>query len=338
MGNNPKFSVICPAYNAEKTIARTIDSIIAQNYRDWELIVIDDGSSDSTAVLAKQYADEDSRIKVIEQNNTGQAGARNTGLRQAKGKWILFIDSDDRYEPGAFIQLKNAIIKNPSADIVLFGFNIFRNDKLLRTPHPENSIFKSNELNKFLLIRKLFISACNKLYRREYITESFDSSIVHGEDFRFNYQNMKQGMIVVAIPDCLYDVYLDTENSVNKRYKKGRLKDNVLNACIELKRNDEIFGSEALLRIIMEESINVIAVCICLSVLKLPKEECLAEFESAYVCLGNNLSSSSKGIKTRFDNKIVWTLFVNKHFELLYYICKIITSAKDTLKWLKNHG
>ena len=88
-----------PAYNAEKYIQDSIDSVLNQSYRDWELIIVDDGSSDSTAEIAKQNVTLDSRITFVHQQNKKQGAARNTGLKIAKGDWIAFLDSDDLWRP-----------------------------------------------------------------------------------------------------------------------------------------------------------------------------------------------------------------------------------------------
>ncbi len=91
----PRISIIVPVYNTEKYINKCIDSIIGQTYKDWELILVDDGSPDHAGVICDEYALKDSRIKVIHKENGGVSSARNTGLNAACGKWIYFCDSDD---------------------------------------------------------------------------------------------------------------------------------------------------------------------------------------------------------------------------------------------------
>ena len=92
-------SVIMPAYNMAQYIARAIDSVQAQTHENWELLIIDDGSTDTTVAVAQGYAQNDARIRIICQENQGVAAARNTGLDHAAGDYIAFIDSDDYYEP-----------------------------------------------------------------------------------------------------------------------------------------------------------------------------------------------------------------------------------------------
>jgi len=98
MTQAPAVSVIMPAYNAERTIASSIDSVKQQTYTDWELIVIDDASADMTVQVVRKAAQEDSRIRLyLNENNVGIAGSRNFGIQQARGNWIAFLDSDDRW-------------------------------------------------------------------------------------------------------------------------------------------------------------------------------------------------------------------------------------------------
>ena len=92
---NPKISVIVPVYNVEKYLHRCVDSILAQTFNDFELLLIDDGSKDKSGAICDEYAAKDSRVRVFHKENGGVSSARNLGLENAKGDWIIFIDSDD---------------------------------------------------------------------------------------------------------------------------------------------------------------------------------------------------------------------------------------------------
>lgn len=93
--NNPKVSVIVPVYNVEKLLQRCIDSILAQTFTDFELLLIDDGSKDKSGEICDEYAAKDSRIRVFHKQNGGVSTARNLGIDKAQGEWIYFVDSDD---------------------------------------------------------------------------------------------------------------------------------------------------------------------------------------------------------------------------------------------------
>jgi len=99
MKNDNLVSIITPLYNAERFVGQTIESVLAQTYPHWEMIIINDGSTDGGADIAKQYAEKDKRIRLLEQPNGGCASARNHGLREAQGRYYCFLDSDDYWDP-----------------------------------------------------------------------------------------------------------------------------------------------------------------------------------------------------------------------------------------------
>jgi len=96
---NPKVSVIIPTYNRAKLLPRTINSVLNQTFQDFELIIVDDGSTDNTKEVIKGFQNKDERIKYVYQNNQGESGARNTGLRESQGEYVAFLDSDDEWLP-----------------------------------------------------------------------------------------------------------------------------------------------------------------------------------------------------------------------------------------------
>jgi glycosyltransferase involved in cell wall biosynthesis len=95
----PTVSVVVPLYNTERYICEALNSVLAQTYTDWEVIVVDDGSDDQGPEIAKRYAAQDPRIRLVQQKNRGLAGARNTGIRHAKGRYIALLDADDAWQP-----------------------------------------------------------------------------------------------------------------------------------------------------------------------------------------------------------------------------------------------
>lgn len=99
MTNDKLVSIITPLYNSERFVGQTIESVLAQTYPNWEMIVVNDGSQDQGAEIVRQYAAKDPRIRLFEQPNCGCAAARNHGLREAKGRYYCFLDSDDYWDP-----------------------------------------------------------------------------------------------------------------------------------------------------------------------------------------------------------------------------------------------
>ena len=126
----PLFSIIIPCYNCEKYISCCLDSIINQNYDNFEVICLDDCSTDNTCSIIKEYAKQDKHIQLIKNRiNRGPGLLRNIGLKKAKGNYILFCDNDDWYEKGLFAKLSQIIIKNPNINIIEFRYNISKNEE-----------------------------------------------------------------------------------------------------------------------------------------------------------------------------------------------------------------
>lgn len=122
----PFFSVIIPVYNVERYLEECIKSVLAQDFIEWEAILIDDGSTDSSGKMCDEWAQTDPRIQVIHQENQGLAGARNTGLRAAAGEWLLFLDSDDFWQNGFLRKLHAHIIENTEFDVHIGRYDMIR--------------------------------------------------------------------------------------------------------------------------------------------------------------------------------------------------------------------
>ena len=116
-----KISIIIPAYNVEKFIAKCLDSVITQNYKNLDIIVVDDGSKDKTGSIIDDYATKDDRICVVHQPNGGLPNARNTGIKYAKGDYVMFLDSDDWIEPTC-CEIVADEIQREKADLVFFEY------------------------------------------------------------------------------------------------------------------------------------------------------------------------------------------------------------------------
>ena len=114
-------SVITPCYNGSKYIAETIESVMKQTYPNWEMLVIDDGSTDDSAKIVQKYAEKDARIHLIYQENEGSASARNHGIRLAKGQYIAFLDADDLWEP-EFLERQIAFMRQTNALCVFCSY------------------------------------------------------------------------------------------------------------------------------------------------------------------------------------------------------------------------
>lgn len=180
---NPLISIIVPVYNVKKTLNKCVDSVLNQNFHDWELLLVDDGSTDGVGEMCDEYAIKDQRIKVFHKKNEGVSSARNVGLDKAKGKWITFVDADDCIYENVF-----EIIFSHDEDILIFNYDINYNDTILSgegIPSYYNSYNIKKVLDKYINI-ELFRTPWSKFYKKELInTLRFDSLIRIGEDTLF---------------------------------------------------------------------------------------------------------------------------------------------------------
>lgn len=127
MSDEVPFSVVVPVYNVEDYLSQCLDSLANQTFDDFEVICVNDGSTDSSSQILQEYASKDSRITIINQENKGLSGARNTAMEYVNGKYVIFLDSDDWLENNALEELYNKV-KNQNLDIVFYSMNTFQQD------------------------------------------------------------------------------------------------------------------------------------------------------------------------------------------------------------------
>ncbi|WP_158288314.1 glycosyltransferase family 2 protein [Mucilaginibacter psychrotolerans] len=145
--NSPLVSVIMPAYNAQKYIAESIESVMNQTYTNWELIVIDDGSNDNTGNIIKQYKQQDARIKSISQQNSGQGNAKNAGIATSKGEYIAFLDADDLWLKEK-LEVSVSALKAANVELLFTNYSVFNNEldvNKTTTMQVGNAIYKGRE-------------------------------------------------------------------------------------------------------------------------------------------------------------------------------------------------
>ena len=214
-----EISIIVPVYNVEKYISENINSILSQACVDLELILVDDGSTDSSGNICDAYAKKDSRIKVIHQKNSGVSAARNTGIEIASGKYIVFIDSDDYLKPDYLSELYKAIISNPYS-WCFCGFQEMDEkgavlcDCLYQTDK-EYDIFPFSEYGS-VLHKKFASMLWNRIYELDIIKTyniRFDETLSRSEDVLFNLEYGKycKSFSVINKPLYLHRLYLNSE-------------------------------------------------------------------------------------------------------------------------------
>lgn len=211
-------SIIVPVYNAERFLRRCVDSVLAQTHTDFELLLIDDGSTDGSPAICDEYAALDSRIRVFHKPNGGVSSARNLGLDHARGEWICFIDSDDEIN-----NLEALDALNYESDIILFTMKIIKNDESSyceKTSLPDGlSETKNNFILNYLHFH-IFNSVCAKLIRKSIIGNlRFESDIRFGEDALFTLLLVKSAA-KISLCDKVEYIY-HREADYEKKYQSS---------------------------------------------------------------------------------------------------------------------
>ena len=176
-------SIIVPVYKVEKYLARCFKSIVNQTYKEWELLLIDDGSPDGSGKLCDEYAKKDSRVRVFHKGNGGVSSARNRGIEEANGEWITFIDADDYIAPETLEKCSHFF---GNTDMVRFSMRfIYSNDGQQYSDVVLPSISKEGYLS-MIVARETIMGVCGGFYRRKMFVDNnilFDESLVSGEDW-----------------------------------------------------------------------------------------------------------------------------------------------------------
>lgn len=149
----PRFSIIIPVYNVKNFINECVDSVVNQTFTDWELLLIDDGSTDGSQTICDDYSYNDSRVVTVHQSNGGASKARNTGLDKANGEYIIFLDSDDYWEDCNALKLIDEKIESDDADIVVFGctdFNMNTGERLISRSNYDLDLIDKGDKNNIL--------------------------------------------------------------------------------------------------------------------------------------------------------------------------------------------
>lgn len=244
-----KISVIVPAYNSERFIQRCINSIQVQTYKNLEIIIVDDGSTDNTGSIVEKLSQTDNRIKPIKQNNSGAGAARLNGVRAATGSWIGFIDSDDILDDDMYEKLiANAVRYN--ADISHCGYRRIKNDQV-KYYYGTGRLHINDTTDGLKSLLKGDIIApglWNKLIRKTLVDEviranCIDTDIKYMEDLLLNFYVFMRAKKSVFYDICPYvNIYREGSVSQSKLNRKMIMDPIVVNKTIlgEVKNNDEL--------------------------------------------------------------------------------------------------
>ena len=206
--NMPKVSIIMPTYNVEKYLEAALESVVNQTFSDIEVICINDGSTDNSLQILENYAKQDNRIKLINQQNQGVSVARNNGIEAAAGEYIMFLDPDDTYDLKLCEKVVQKIDKeNP--DIVMWGHNSFSDGEIVKT---NEYVYLLNKLERNLKINlknrlALQIFIWDKAFKKEFLDKNnirFPAGIKNAEDIIFCLLSYYAKPRYSFIPESLY--------------------------------------------------------------------------------------------------------------------------------------
>lgn len=216
-----RYSVIIPVYNAEGTLRRCLDSLVGQQFSDYELLLINDGSTDDSDAICREYANTYSCVRYFAKENGGVSSARNLGLEQAEGEYILFVDSDDYVSQDYFALLSHTLESN-AVDLLMFGYRNFGGastewDTGVFCEETESGVAKRIS---FAVCQYLFSSLLSKAFKRQIIERNnirFSNDLAIGEDQAFIFTYAMHIRSIGSIENHLYNVDVSDGNSLSRK-------------------------------------------------------------------------------------------------------------------------
>ena len=228
MKMKPKISVILPVYNAEKYLSSTLDSVLSGSFSDFEVIAVNDGSTDGSLGILNSYAERDNRIKIIDKQNTGVSDTRNVAIEAAEGDYLAFLDADDIYSPEYLEKMYTAATEK-GADVTVCGYTTFRGDAPV---FPDSQGKEAKPVTvKELLDTGLMTPLGVKLVKRRIVIDNgikFDTELAFGEDLFFSWKVCIASEKTVRTEDVLYGYRMSSggatmryHDRLYEKYKRG---------------------------------------------------------------------------------------------------------------------
>lgn len=223
-----KFSVIMPIYNSERTLKQSIQSVLNQTYDNYELIVINDGSTDGSYDLIQTIHDD--RIVYVEQMNGGVSSARNQGIAKAQGEFLVFVDSDDCVAPdilSSYYSILNSSNQDTPIDMIISKYTVIKGNtttEFITPPKIRSGLLQVSDLNTDLeyWYRSMLLNApVSKCYRTSVIQTLFPQGVSYGEDLMFNLSNLNNMNYIYFLDQSLYLYRMEDPNSLSARYHEN---------------------------------------------------------------------------------------------------------------------
>lgn len=328
-----KVSIIVPAYNVEKYIFDTIKTIEVQTYKNIEIIIVNDGSTDNTLKICQELAKENKNIKLINQSNKGVSEARNKGIEMATGEYIAFIDSDDLLEKD-MIELLVKGLEEFNADISICGYKINYNNEYY-CYYGTKKIFEYNQkklIEEFLNEENISVSLWNKLFRKDCIRNiQFAKGIRINEDKLFLLKAILNSQKAVYHDICKY-IYIKRENSATTSKFSEKLFDVIkVNKMIKDTLAETKYSDLKLIEI--NEIINL---AVIYRMMLLSKSE--KEYAKEYNYIKKTIKESKVKIKEIYiiNKTKAIEIAIIKYFNHIYKFSIIVGKKIKFIKKLKN--
>ena len=318
------FSILVPVYNVERYISACIESVLNQSYQNFELILVDDGSTDESGKVCDSYSISDERISVIHQKNGGLISARRVAISHAKGDYCIFLDSDDSLKENALIIL-SAYIQQYQADCIIYGMDRVSNGKVIKKYVPEindNLLVTDKEVLYSMVFTKSDYNAIWRKAVKTCVFQGLDYSeyyhLSHGEDLLQSIEIYKYSKHVLFVKDSLYN-YTVNPNSITQSIDINNYKIDftIREKVVEFIESENVLSEE--------EKDKFYSFCIsklCIDIRKITrfntsytkiKEKLLEIKKSNYY----SLLSKGKNCLSARDN-MLWHLFINNAFLAIY--------------------
>ena len=219
----PTISIVIPVYNTQEYIGKCFDSLLNQTYSDFEMILVNDGSTDNSEQVCLSYVEKDTRIKLINKENGGLADTRNTGMASATGKYISFIDGDDYLEPD-YLEKCISKLEETDADMVIFDVNQLHVStgytEVLTNPYDENNTYTLKENPE--MITKILNAAWNKVYKLSLFK---DNNIEYPKGFQYEdlgttYRLLAKANKIAFVNKPLYNYLVDRPENLTSKFDK----------------------------------------------------------------------------------------------------------------------
>lgn len=323
-------SIVVPVYRSEETLARCVHSLTAQTYQDIEIILVVDGPPDASGILAEQLAGEDARIRVVHQENQGVSVSRNRGIREARGEFIRFVDSDDYVSEDSIQKLVDAMTDD--VEFVVAGYDHLYFGRTIPKSPKEVGVFETRLAKEAVLSlyeAGYFNMPWNKLYRKELIRAGFPTDLNLGEDLCFNLQYLQKCNRFCVIPDLVCEYIQDdrgTTLSTKRRTDKipiaFRLFDVVRGIFGAMYGSDEQVARVLASKLTKEFLDDIEGLAFDASLDKRQKQAVILEYMQARKELAKRCPGAQI-VLSQFDYKIIYHFFKKDMLFMTYVLVQL---------------